>query len=262
MSNGTELKRLAGKNIIVVGGGGELGAATGLRLAVEGANVLLVGLSEEKLRRTQATLENAGGSADVAVCDVQDAAGLHGIVARAKATFGSIDGLANFSAVLSRAGLEETSEEVWAEIMGVNLTGAWLTMRAVVPEIREAGGGAIVNIGSIDALIGRGMSTAYAASKGGLRALTKSAAIEYASERIRINSVHPSSMETRVSHMVGPSDPDLDVDAMLAALTSQIPLGRLGAAGDVAAAVSFLLSDDAQFITGVDLPVDGGYSAR
>lgn len=255
-------QRFDGRNIAVVGGGGSLGAATAVRLASEGANLFLAGQSLEKLEASREEVLKHGGSCDVMVCDVTVAENWVEVAARIDDRFGSLHGMTNFAAVLSRAGLEETTPETWDSVINVNLTGAWLAMRSMVPLIKRAGGGGIVNIGSIDALVGRGASTAYAAAKGGLRALSKSAAMQYAPDQIRVNSVHPSPMETRIAGMVGPTDPGVDVEALLQGLVTQIPLGRLGAADDIAGAVAYLLSDDAAFVTGVDLPVDGGYVAK
>jgi len=144
----------------------------------------------------------------------------------------------------------------------VNLTGAWLGLKAVIPAIRASGGGSIVNVGSVDALVGRGGGAAYQASKGGLRLLSKSAATQYAAEGIRVNSVHPGPMQDRMSEVIGPRADAAVTAALEAKLTAQVPAGRLGRPIDIAYAVRFLLSDEASFVTGVDLPVDGGLTAQ
>lgn len=254
--------RLRDRAVVVIGGGGSLAGATVRRLAGEGAHLFLVGRDHAKLEAVRDEAVALGACCSYATGDITDAEAWDGIVASAREEFDEIHGMVNFAAVLSRANLTDTDVDTWNTVLGTNLSGAWLAMRAIIPEIARSGGGSVVNVGSIDALVGRGASTAYAASKGGLRATTKSAAVGFAADGVRVNSVHPAPMETRVEHMIGPSDPSLDVEGLLAELIADIPLGRLGAADDVAAAVAFLLSDDAAYITGVDLPVDGGYTAH
>jgi NAD(P)-dependent dehydrogenase (short-subunit alcohol dehydrogenase family) len=194
--------------------------------------------------------------------DVGDPDSWQALVDGTMAKFGRLDGLANYAAVLSRAGAETTELEIWERTLRINLTGAWLGVKAAIPAMRASGGGSIVNVGSVDGLVGRGGGTAYQASKGGMRLLSKSVATEFAAQGIRVNSVHPGPMRNRMTQVVGPKADASGIEALEARLTAQVPMGRLGAAEDIAYAVRFLLSDEASFITGVDLPVDGGLTAQ
>ncbi|GAA1869049.1 SDR family NAD(P)-dependent oxidoreductase [Asanoa iriomotensis] len=247
-----------GKVVIIAGGAGVQGRVAARLLADAGATVVLADLSAADLETAAAGIEGA-----LAVpTDISDPDSWQTLVDRTLATFGRLDGLANFAAVLSRAGAETTELAVWERTLKINLTGAWLGVKAVIPAMRAGGGGSIVNVGSVDGLVGRGGGTAYQASKGGMRLLSKSAAIEFAAQGIRVNSVHPGPMKNRMTNVVGPKADASGIATLEAKLTAQVPMGRLGAAEDIAYAVRFLLSDEASFITGVDLPVDGGLTAQ
>jgi 3alpha(or 20beta)-hydroxysteroid dehydrogenase len=248
--------------VIVAGAAGAQGNATARLLAEHGAKLILADSAEDRLLLVRDAVLTAGGTADAKTVDSANSKGWEELVALAVERHGALHGLVNFAAVLSRAGVEQTTLEAWEHTIQVNQTGAWLAMRAAVPAMRAAGGGAIVNIGSIDALVGRGGATAYQASKGGLRLLSKSAAIELASANIRVNTVHPGPMADRMSEIVGPQTNAADTVRLEETLRAQIPLGRLGLPLDIAYAVRYLLCDEAAFVTGVDLPVDGGLTAQ
>lgn len=256
------MSSLADKVVIVAGAAGAQGRAAAALLASSGARLLLADVSEERLAAVGKEMADAGADESSQAVDISDAASWAALVAKTVNVYGRVDGLANFAAVLSRPGIEGTDLADWDRTLAVNLTGAWLGMRAVVPALREAGGGSIVNIGSVDALVGRGGGAAYQASKGGLRLLSKSAATEYAAAGIRVNCVHPGPMHDRMTEIVGPRADASGVAALEARLIAQVPVGRLGRPLDIAYAVRFLLSDEASFITGVDLPVDGGLTAQ
>jgi NAD(P)-dependent dehydrogenase (short-subunit alcohol dehydrogenase family) len=256
------MKSLEGKRIIVAGGGGAQGRVGAVLFARHGARVVVADASEDAANATVEEVTAAGGEAIAAGADVGAADSWDGLVATARSQFGGLDGLVNYAAILSRAGAVETEDEVWDRTLHINLTGAWFGVRAVIPAMLDAGGGSIVNIGSVDGLVGRGGGTAYQATKGGVRLLTKSVATEYASRGIRANSVHPGPMQTRMALVVGPkADPSATV-ALEARLVAQVPMGRLGQPIDIAHAVRYLLSDDSSFVTGIDLPVDGGLTAQ
>jgi NAD(P)-dependent dehydrogenase (short-subunit alcohol dehydrogenase family) len=254
---------LDGKVVIVTGAAGAQGGAAAALFAKSGAHVVLADMSKDRMDYVRDEIAREGGGSAIAyAADVAEPESWSRLVDGAVSNYGRLDGLANFAAVLSRPGIEETDVGAWDHTLRVNLTGAWLGMKAVIPAMRDAGGGSIVNIGSVDALVGRGGGAAYQASKGGLRLLSKSAATQYAAQRIRVNSVHPGPMRDRMTQIIGPRADASATAALEAKLTAQVPMGRLGQPLDIARAVRFLLSDDASFITGVDLPVDGGLTAQ
>ncbi len=253
---------LEGKRILVMGAGGAQGRVGARLLAEHGAHLVLADAVSEAVEAVSAEVRDAGGTSVTSEADVTDAASWEGLVSLANSEFGGLDGLVNYAAILSRAGAAETEVDAWERTLRVNLTGAWLGIRAVIPALLTAGGGSIVTIGSVDGLVGRGGGSAYQASKGGVRLLTKSAATEYAARGIRANSVHPGPMQDRMSMIVGPKADPTGVATLEGRLRAQVPLGRLGRPRDIAWAVRFFLSDESSFITGVDLPVDGGLTAQ
>ena len=256
------MESLSGKVIIDAGAAGAQGRVGASLFAREGASVVLADTSAAGADDVRRGIEAEGGTAHAHAADISDEAAWQNLVATAVSTYGRLDGLVNYAAVLSRPGVEETTLESWELTIRVNLTGAWLGLKAVVPALRVSGGGSVVNIGSVDALVGRGGGAAYQASKGGLRLLSKSAATQYAAEGIRVNSVHPGPMEARMTEVVGPRADAADTAKLEARLKAQIPMGRLGRPIDIAYAVRYLLSDESAFVTGVDLPVDGGLTAQ
>ena len=179
------------------------------------------------------------------------------VVGEMVSRFGDVDILVNNAGIYRIAPLEQTSEELWSQIIEVNLNGGFLGTRAVIPEMKKGGGGSIGNISSTAGLRGSPNTSAYHASKGAVRMFTKATAIEYAKDGIRSNSVYPGAIDTEMLAEVELKDPTarrrrLDV----------IPLGRIGTAEDVAYGVLYLASDEASFVTGADLVIDGGRTAR
>lgn len=253
---------LSGKSILVVGASGAQGRVTAKLLAEEGANLIIADASFDALEAVRDLASVGSGRVLSKKCDISDQQNWVDLVSFGVESFGKITGLVNFAAVLSRAGVEETTMESWERTLRVNQTGAWLGMKAVIPALRAANGGSIVNIGSVDALVGRGGGAAYQSSKGGLRLLSKSAATQYAHEGIRVNCVHPGPMEVRMLEVVGPKADPAGTKQLEDKLRSQVPMGRLGRAIDIAFAVRYLLSDESVFVTGIDLPVDGGLTAQ
>lgn len=262
VGDGAQVGLLEGKVVIVTGAAGAQGGAAAALFARSGARVVLGDVSQERLDRVCDEIVRDGGQASACEADVAEPDSWDRLVNSALTNYGKLDGLANFAAVLSRPGIEETEPDAWERTLRVNLTGAWLGMKAVLPAMRDTGGGSIVNVGSVDALVGRGGGAAYQASKGGLRLLSKSAATQYAAQGIRVNSVHPGPMRDRMTQIIGPRADASATAALEAKLIAQVPMARLGLPLDIARAVRFLLSDDASFITGVDLPVDGGLTAQ
>jgi NAD(P)-dependent dehydrogenase (short-subunit alcohol dehydrogenase family) len=234
-----------------------MGAAEAMMFAREGARVVIGDILEEEGRRTEATINENGGECLFVRLDVTREADWQRAVATAVARFGKLDILVNNAGVVSRGVLEDTSAEEWDRVMGVNAKGVFLGTKAAIPEMRKAGGGSIINISSISGLVGQSnIQPVYNASKGAVRIFTKSAAVQYAKDGIRVNSVHPGAVDTP---MAGArlTDPALQREA-----AARIPLGRTGRPEDIAYGVLFLASDESSFVTGSELVIDGGYTAE
>ena len=249
--------RLEGKVALISGGARGQGAVEARLFAKEGCKVVLGDLLDDEGRRVEAEIQELGGEATYVHLDVPSEAEWTRAVEATLAAYGKLDILVNNAGVVMLEGVEDTTEEGWDRVMSVNSTGVFLGSKHAIPAMRQAGGGSIVNICSTAGLIGgRSGATAYAASKGAVRLLTKATAIQYAGEGIRCNSVHP-----------GPIDTDM-LDKTLAApgkreeTIGRVPLGRIGTAGEVAYGVLFLASDEASFMTGSELVIDGGVTAQ
>jgi NAD(P)-dependent dehydrogenase (short-subunit alcohol dehydrogenase family) len=239
---------------IVTGGGGSIGRAISLRLAAGGASVVVADVSEESAQETVAELERAGGTAAAAQVDVADGASVEAAVAFATERFGVPTVLINNAGVSRHVTLLDMDRETWDLVLGVNLTGVFLCTQAVTRVMVDNGvGGCIVNTASTESEIVTfpGLSH-YSASKAGVRLLTKAAALELAPHGIRVNAVGPGWVETNMSRRMM-SDPDRKAWA-----EAQIPLGRVATPDDVADVVAFLASDDARYMTGALVFVDGG----
>lgn len=251
--------RLEGKRALVTGAAMGIGRAVAAAFAAEGAWVLATDLAAE----APAGLgEELGERWAWAALDVTDEAAWAAAVARARAEAGGLDVLVNNAGVVIDRPLVETSLAEWRRLMAVNLDGVFLGTRAAIPAIAEAGGGAVVNLSSVYGLVGGPGLAAYAASKGGVRLLTKVAALECAAERngVRVCSVHPGFVETPM--VATALEAAASPEAARRALERLHPLGRLAAPAEVAAAVVYLASDEARFVTGAELVVDGGLTAR
>ena len=254
--------RLEGKVALISGGARGMGAAEARLFAREGARVVIGDLLEEEGRRVEAQISEAGGQALFLRLDVTSESDWINAVAAAVSRFGKLDVLVNNAGVTGAGGggapvmVEETTVEVWDRIMDVNAMGVFLGTKAVIPEMRRAGGGSIINISSVYGLVGSSGSSAYHASKGAVRLLTKSTAVQYAGEEIRANSVHPGIIETPMSAAIL-ADPERNLRWL-----SGTPLGRLGEPDDVAYGVLFLASDESSFMTGSELVIDGGWTAQ
>ena len=246
--------RLEGKVAIISGGARGMGAAEARIFAREGAKVVIGDLLEEEGMKVVAEIGGAGGEALFVRLDVTDESSWKSAVEAAVERFDKVDILVNNAAILRVQGLLDTTEEIWDEVMDVNAKGTFLGTKSVIPEMRKAGGGSIINISSGAGITGSQRNTAYHASKGAVRIFTKSAAIQYAGENIRVNSVHP-----------GPVDTDMLASSRTVAggrTPDQIPLGRYGRPEEVAYGVLYLASDESSFVTGSEVVIDGGRTAE
>ena len=261
--------RLKDKTALVMGGGqtpGDTignGRATSLVFAREGANVVVVDARLESAKDTVAMIEDEGGRALALEADATREADCARVVETCLAEFGRLDVLHNNVGIGGEdAGPAHVTEEVWDQIMDVNLKSVVFPCKAVLPVMREQGGGSIINISSIAAVCSTGI-VAYKTSKAGMNAYTQSLAIGNAKHGIRANVIMPGLMETPMAIEGISKDRGIDKETLIQSRHAQVPLGRkMGTAWDIAHAALFLASDEAGFITGVALPVDGGQSAR
>ena len=246
--------RLKGKVALISGGARGQGAVEGELFAREGAKVVLGDILEAEGMRTAGEIRAQGGEARFVRLDVTQEEDWQQAIDTAVSNYGKLDILVNNAGILQMEGMEDITREVWDRVIAVNQTGVWLGMKAAVPALRKAGGGSIINISSISGLIGTGMQTVYQASKGAVRIMTKTAAIQYAKEGIRVNSVHPGPIDT-------PMTVDVDRETWQWFLNS-VPLKRAGTSEDIAFGVLYLASDESSFVTGSELIIDGGYTAQ
>jgi NAD(P)-dependent dehydrogenase (short-subunit alcohol dehydrogenase family) len=246
--------RVKDKVAIVTGAGSGIGRATALRLATEGGRLLCADAKGDAAQETADMISRAGGDAVSLLVDVTDEGSCGRMVETALGRFGRITTLVN-SAGVSAAGRDATpGPSEWERVVGVNLSGTYLASRAALPHLAASGNGSVTNIASIFGLVGGSLSPAYAASKGGVVNLTRTMALTWA-PRVRVNCVCPGVIETPMTA------PFLSDPSWHKPLLERHPLGHFGEPEDIAAAILYLASDEAKFVTGVALPVDGGYTA-
>lgn len=256
------MDRLNGKTVIVTGGAVGIGRACVERMAGEGAKVAIFDLLEPEGRALADELMARGYSAAFWQVDVAEEAALKTAIDAAVARFGGLNVMVNNAGISgSPKPTDAVSEEEWDRVQAVNVKGVFFGTKHAIPHLRAAGGGSIVNLSSIAGLVGVGGIAAYHASKGAVRLMTKNDAITYAAEKIRVNSIHPGYIWTPMveKHLGATSD---DLEAAKAAAGAAHPLGHMGEPDDIAWAAVYLASDEAKFVTGAELVVDGGYTAR
>jgi NAD(P)-dependent dehydrogenase (short-subunit alcohol dehydrogenase family) len=249
--------RLAGKVALISGGARGMGAAEARLFVAEGAKVVIGDIREALGRELEAEIKAAGGEAVFVRLDVTNETDWQQAVAIAEQQFGKLDVLVNNAGIGGSGRVEDVTLEAWNQVMDVNSTGVFLGTKTAIPAMRRAGGGSIINISSQLGLVGvDNSSPQYQASKGSVRLLTKATAIQYAQEGIRVNSVHPGPIETPMTE-ARRADPEVRELTV-----GRIPLGRYGVPDDVAQGVLYLASDEAAFVTGSELVIDGGWTAQ
>ena len=248
--------RLEGKVALISGGARGQGAVEAKLFASEGASVVIGDILDDLGRQVEAEIAESGGSATHVHLDVTSESQWNDAVAVAVERYGKLDILVNNAGILIRAGVEDTTGEDWDRIMDINGKGVFLGTKAAIPEMREAGGGSIINISSVAGLQGSPASAAYSSTKGAVRILTKSTAVQYAAENIRCNSVHPGLIYTDMTRDT------LDTPEGERDWLARVPMGRIGVSEDVAKGVLFLASDESSYMTGSELVIDGGITAQ
>lgn len=240
---------LSGKTVIITGGARGLGAEAARQAVAAGARVVLADVLDEE---GTATARELGEAARYQHLDVTSEEDWQRVVAYARDEFGPVDGLVNNAGISTGMFLETESVERFRKVVDTNLTGVFIGMKTVIPAMKEAGGGSIVNISSAAGLMGLALTSSYGASKWGVRGLSKLAAVELGTGRIRVNSVHPGMTYTPMTAETGIRQGEGNYP--------NTPMGRVGEPGEIAGAVVFLLSDTSSYVTGAELAVDGGWT--
>ena len=245
---------MRGKVALITGAGSGIGAATARRLAAEGARVACADRAGERAKETARVIAAAGGEAFALETDVTDAPACERMVDEVVARFSALTTLVNSAGVRPEGRDRAPAPSEWERVLNTNLSGTYLASRAALPALSTGGRGAIVNLASIYGVVGGSLSPAYAASKGAVVNLTRQMAIQWA-PAVRVNCVCPGMIETPMTRAL------LDEPAFREAIVLKYPLQRFGQPDEVASAILYLASDEAAFVTGVALPVDGGYTA-
>lgn len=255
------MPRLAGKVAVVTGAAVGLGRAAAIRMAEEGASVAILDVKDAEAEALAAELAERGLAAAAWRCDVSREAEVQRVLQEVVDRFGRLDVLVNNAGV---AGVSKPTHEVteaeWDWVQAINVKGVFFCTKHAVPHLRRAGGGSIINLSSIYGLVGAPDVPPYHASKGAVRLMSKTDALLYAPDRIRVNSIHPGFIWTPMveGHLSGQGD----LEAGRKAVDALHPLGHIGAPDDIAWGVVYLASDEARFVTGAELVIDGGYTAR
>jgi NAD(P)-dependent dehydrogenase (short-subunit alcohol dehydrogenase family) len=252
--------RLNDKIAIVTGAGSGIGRAIALAMVREGARVVLVGRRKDRVEAVAREVHREGqGSAMVLAADVSKRAEIEHVLQETVKAFGGINVLVNNAGILHAGTAEQITEAQWDETFNINVRGLWLLSRAVLPHLRKAGGGSIINVASVLGINGVRNRAAYSASKGAVVLLTKCMAIDHGHENIRVNAICPSFVETDLTAAV--LSKAADPDAIRRERIGVHPLGRLGQPEDLAGLAVYLASEESAWVTGATFPVDGGYLA-
>jgi NAD(P)-dependent dehydrogenase (short-subunit alcohol dehydrogenase family) len=251
--------KLDGKVALITGAGSGIGRATAVLFAQEGARVVVADVVMAAGEETAAIIRENGGKAIFVRADVSKPSDVEYMVRAAVETFSRLDILYNNAGLALPARVTETSEEIWAKCIDVNLKGVMLGCKYAIPEMLKNGGGVIINTASMLGLVASTRHAAYCAAKGGVVLLTKQMAVDYARDNIRVNCICPSEVDTPMhrQYLIESSNPEATLREML----DRIPMNRVAEPVEIARAALFLASDDASYITGIALPVDGGLTA-
>ena len=247
------MHRLAGKVALISGAASGLGEAQAMLFAREGAKVMLGDIQDEKGEAVVAAIRNEGGEAHYTRLDVTSLEGWTAAVALAVQTFGKLTTLVNNAGIFHPGGIADETPEGWARMIAVNQTGPFYGMKAALPELLKTGNAAIVNISSLFGIIGSPAAISYHASKAAVRLMGKGAALEFAKKGVRVNTIFPGQIRTPI---LGDITPEQD-----AAIKAAIPMGITGEPTDIAHGSLFLASDEAKYISGAELCIDGAWSA-
>jgi NAD(P)-dependent dehydrogenase (short-subunit alcohol dehydrogenase family) len=253
------MRRLSGKVALITGGGTGIGRACALAFAREGAKIAVAGRRREPLEAVVREIEGAGSKALALTCDVTQTPSVAAALSQSQQHFGRLDTIVNNAGAVVVATAEHTSDEDWQKVIAANLTGTFLVSRAALPLLRKAGGGSIVNIGSVLGLVARKERAAYCAAKAGVSGLTRAMAVDHAKDRIRVNCICPTIVETELGMQSIRQAPN--AEAEIQRRIAEIPIGRMGRPEDVALMAVYLASDEASWVTGASFPLDGGVTA-
>lgn len=249
------MDRVKGKVVIITGAANGMGEAAAMLLAQEGAKVVATDIQEEKVADVVMKIIEAGGEALSLKHDVSKKSDWEHVVAETITTYGKLDGLVNNAGISSAIPFDQVTEGDWDKVMAINVSSVFFGTQLAIPHMVENGGGSIVNISSMAGLVGNSGTGPYTASKGAVRAFTKAVSQDYAKQLIRCNSIHPGYIATAMTKDLFANE------QMLGWFKANTPLPYLGESIDIAYAILYLISDEAKFVTGVELPVDGGVVA-
>ncbi|WNE94189.1 SDR family oxidoreductase [Streptomyces luomodiensis] len=249
-------RRLDHKVTLITGATGGIGAATAELFAREGARLIITDVAEEPLQALARKIEAIGAEVVTACLDVSSAPQWHEVITSVRERFGTLDVLVNLAGILDWPGIEDTEEDAWDRVIDIDQKGTWLGMKAAMPLLRATGNASVINTSSVLGLVGSGAAAAYQAAKGAVRLLSKTAAVEYALQGVRVNSIHPGVIATPMIQDILDEQGDQQPDIV------RTPMRRAGRPDEIASAILFLASDESSYVTGAELVVDGGLTAH